>query len=96
MEIIVETGMLANSVNGIRQIQDELQKVMDDIEYLVLSVNGGWQGNAEKAYAGRIVYVKKEYDNIIAFFDEYSKLLSKFKDEYDIQDDELFNRINSI
>lgn len=96
MKVIIDTRQIQAKANEIRLLNNELQKTMEEIESLILSVNGSWQGDAEKAFASRIIFVKREFSNIAAFLNDYSNLLQGFSDGYDEYDDMLCSRINAI
>lgn len=94
MKVHVETSQLKSKSEAMRLIRDELQTNMEQIEALVLSVSGAWQGDAERAYASQILYVKKEFANVISFFNDYTTLIDSFADQYDEHDRELAAKIN--
>lgn len=94
MQIQVDTRRLADKSNDIKLVKNELLSVMEQIEILVLSVNGSWQGDAERAFAEKILYVKQQFSHITAFFEEYSDLLKDFAYKYDQQEAELSSKIN--
>ena len=94
MEIQVNTAQLVQSSNDIKSVKQDLVNTMDQIETLVLSVHGSWQGNAERAFAEKILYVKKQFSGIAAFFDDYAELLKKFASSYEQQEADLSSRIN--
>lgn len=96
MKISVEPAQLQNKSEEILQLKDELEDRMDQIETLVLSVNGAWQGDAEKAFASRIVYVKKQLLGITAFFEDYAQLLKNFSIDYEEYDTELCSKMNLV
>lgn len=94
MKICSDPIQMRNKSNDIRTVSSELQNIMGQIETLVLSVNGQWQGDAERAYASRILFVKKEFSHIMSFFEDYSSLLELFADEYDEFDTSLASKIS--
>ncbi len=96
MKITVDTDRLRSSSANIRAINAELEKNMGDLAFLVESLNGSWQGNAEKAYSSRLVYVRHEFTELERFFDEYAALLSRFADAYLRHEEKLAAEIMSI
>ena len=94
MDIQVNTNALADRSFRIRDLKNELNQTMEHIELLVLSVNGSWQGDAEKAFAEKILYVKHQFSHITAFFEEYAALLDSFAVNYDRQDGDIASKIN--
>lgn len=94
MDIQVEPIKLIEKSNEIKTVTSELTRVMDDIEFLVLSLNGNWQGDAERAFAEKIIFVKKHFSDIATFFNDYSDLLDKFANVYEQQESDLSSKIN--
>ena len=94
MKVQVEPFQLKSKSAAMRLIRDELQTNMEQIEALVLSVSGTWQGDAERAYASQILYIKKEFANVISFFNDYTTLIDSFADQYDANDRDLAAKIN--
>jgi len=94
MNIQVDTSQLNQKSNEIRSLKIDLLNTMDQIELLVLSVNGGWQGDSERAFSEKILYVKKQFASIATFFDDYSELLKNFAYTYEQQESDLSSKIN--
>ena len=94
MNIQVDTSQLVEKSNEIRTLKADLLNTMEQIEILVLSVNGGWQGDAERAFSEKILYVKKQFANIATFFDDYAELLKSFAYTYEQQETDLSSKIN--
>ena len=94
MNIQVDPNQLMEKSNDIRLLEQELLKIMDEIELLVLSVNGSWQGDAEQAFAQKILYVKKQFANIATFFEDYAEVLKTFAYAYEQQEADLSSKIN--
>lgn len=96
MKIAIDTSQVRAKASDIRLLNNELQKTMEEMEDLIFSVNGSWQGDSERAFASRIVFVKREFSNIASFLNDYANLLQSFADAYDEYDDTLCSRINLI
>lgn len=94
MNIQVDTTQLLQRSNDIRSVKIDLMNTMDQIEALVLSVNGSWQGNSERAFSEKILFVKKQFSGIATFFDDYSELLKQFAYSYEQQESDLSSKIN--
>ena len=94
MDIQVDSSQLVEKSNEINILTAEMSKIMENIEILILSVNGGWQGDAEKAFSEKILYVKKNFSPIAAFFKEYAELLKSFAYAYEQQEADLTSKIN--
>ena len=94
MDIQVDSSQLVEKSNEINILTTEMSKIMENIEILVLSVNGGWQGDAEKAFSEKILYVKKNFAPIATFFKDYAELLKSFAYAYEQQEANLASKIN--
>lgn len=94
MNIQVDTSQLVEKSNEVNILTAELLRTMEEIEILVLSVNGGWQGDAEKAFSEKILYVKKHFSHIATFFKDYADLLKNFAYSYEQQESDLASKIN--
>lgn len=94
MDIQVDPLKLVETSNNIKNTTAELRNIMDAIEMLILSVNGSWQGDAEVAFATKIIFVKQQFANIATFLDTYSDLLVDFSIAYEQQDDDLSSKIS--
>lgn len=94
MNIQVDTSQLVEKSNEIKTMRAELLNTMEQIEILILSVNGAWQGDAERAFSEKILYVKKQFANIAAFFDDYAELLKGFAYTYEQQETDLSSKLN--
>ncbi len=96
MRICVDVAGIKDMKNDIQKISDDLRTYMEQVENVVLSIDGEWQGEAEKAYVARIVYVKSQFSTVIEFLEQYIKLLDDFSDQYEEHDKELAAKINLI
>lgn len=94
MNIQVDTSQLAEKSSEIKLLKSDLLNTMEQIEFLVLSVKGNWQGDAEKAFSEKILYVKQQFSHIANFFEDYAELLKKFAYTYEQQESELSSKIN--
>lgn len=94
MKIEVDAITLEEKSNGIKVLNSQLKANIEEIETLILSINGSWQGDAERAYSAQIIAVKNEFNNIFSFFEDYSMLLSGIADQYNAHDEQLSSKIN--
>lgn len=93
MDIQVDTLQLLQKSDEIRGVKSELEDIMAQIEALVLSANGSWQGEAERAFAEKILYVREQFAGIATFFDGYAQLLQSFSSAYEQLDKNLATKI---
>ncbi len=96
MKIQIDPSRLRAKSSDILFLRDELERNLEQIESLVLSSGGSWQGDAARAYASRILFVKKEYRIIHDFFSDYAALLLSIAERYTEHDKDLAAKINLI
>ena len=68
MKITVDTDRMRVVSGEIRTVVDTLRNNMDAIELLVNSMGGEWQGDAGKAYAGRLICVRRDFKQVEHIF----------------------------
>ena len=93
MKINIVPDKLQSNASEILFLKDELCSQMEQIESLILSLNGDWQGEAEKAFASRILYVKSQFSHISQFFEDYANLLKDFSVKYEENDNDISLKI---
>lgn len=96
MRITVDTDRMAAISGAIRTVTGTLRDNMDAMEILVNSLSGEWQGNAGRAYASRILCVRREFREVEHFFEEYASLLSRFAENYRRHEDQLAAKIANV
>ncbi len=96
MKVMIDTRLVRAKASEMRLLNSDLKKTADEIEQLVSSMNGSWQGASERSFASRIVFVKREFSNIASFLNDYAGLLQNFADGYDEYDNTLCSKINAI
>lgn len=94
MRICADPIQMRGKGDAVRTLRAALQNNMDRIESLVLSVNGAWQGDSERAYASKILFIKREFSGILSFLEDYAALLASFADQYDEFDSGLAAKIS--
>ena len=96
MKITVDADRMHSAAAEIRTTVDTLRYNMDTMELLVNSLNGEWQGDAERAFASKIVYVRNEFKEVEQFFREYASLLERFAEEYIRHEDEVTAKVRNV
>lgn len=74
----------------------ELVTVRENTEGLVLSLCGEWQGGAEKAYSGKILYIGRQFKKVEEVLNRISQIMSELSDEYEKLDHNICSAIKSI
>lgn len=74
----------------------ELTTVRESTERLVLCLCGEWQGSAEKAYSGKILYIGRQFKKVEEVIKSISKIMSELSDEYEGLDHKMSCVIKSI
>ena len=93
MEIIADPHRLRTEKSEINFLTESLRSNMNEIEALVLGTNGEWQGDAEVAYAGKIIYVKSQYMKLINFLEQYAEVIGAFAEQYEDYERQLAQKI---
>ena len=96
MEIKVETNELKNYKQEMIGLSEDLENSMKQLEEVVWSLTGEWQGETQKALSDRIILVKARYERLIEFLRAYANLLGDFSDEFENYEHETAQRINLI
>lgn len=96
MKLVTDPDRMYAAGAGIRQLTDILHTNMDSIEYLVRMLDGDWQGDAARAYASKIVHVRREFQAMEQFFQEYSMVLMQIVGEHQRLEDELAAMIRNV
>lgn len=94
MIVSVDTQRLIAVKNEMLLVNNELKKQMQRMEMIVLSVDGEWKGDAEKAYESKLFYMKKQFMKLTEYFDEYAATLGNMADDYENYDTELSSKID--
>lgn len=94
--ISFDTEKMLEKYGEMLSITRQLQNNMNHIEKLVLELNGEWQGQAEKLFAEKIVFVNNRYQRITLFLEEYAEQLKKHAKIYETHEEELIQRLNLV
>lgn len=73
-----------------------IKNIRERTERCVTYLCGEWQGGAEKAYSGKILYVGKQFKKVEEVIDRISRIMSELSDEYEELDDNIGSVIKSI
>lgn len=93
MKICVDTEALDQKCAELRSASAELEDYMNQIESVVLSIGNEWQGDAERAYTARLLYIRQEFRGITGFLEGYAELLETISAKYEAYDKELSSKI---
>jgi uncharacterized protein YukE len=74
----------------------QIKNIRERTERCVIGLCGEWQGAAEKAYSGKILYVGKQFKKVEEVIDRISRIMSELSDEYEELDDTIGSVIKSI
>lgn len=96
MEISVNAEAMLNMAEKTRILKNEIHNEYNQIERLVLSVGADWQGESERAFASRIVYLKKHFEKLESFFEELSDFYEKISARYEEVEKTIINEFNQI
>ena len=74
----------------------QIKNIRERTERCVTYLCGEWQGGAEKAYSGKILYAGKQFKKVEEVIDRISRIMSELSDEYEELDDNIGSVIKSI
>lgn len=94
MKIEVEPTRLHGTAAQLRALSADSEACMDRIAELVFETDGAWRGDAERAFAAKLLLVLGEFRAIHAFADEFAGLLERFADQYEAFDASLAAKID--
>lgn len=94
MKVSVDTEEMHAKCCEIRNICSELNSNMDQIESAVLSIGNEWQGESERAFVAKIIYVRQQFSGITKFLEDYADILDTFSYKYEEHDKDLSLKIN--
>ncbi len=69
----IDAERLGEAGHEMEECRRQMQECMNRIENLVMGLDKSWQGQAELAYADKIIYVKSRYRVLDGFFRECAK-----------------------
>ncbi len=96
MEIKVDTQELMNDKERITYCAEELEGYMNQLEDIIFSVSGEWQGATEVAFTNRLIAMKMLYAKLIKSLDDYAQLIGTIGKEYDEYDRSIAQKINLV
>lgn len=96
MEIKVDTQKLIIEKQKMVAISQELETDMTQLEELIWSLSGEWQGETQKALSEKVYQVKKRYEKLISYIVSYADILGSFSSEYEGFEGEIAQKIDLI
>ena len=96
MEIYVDTVSLRDKCNDMQVVSNDIKVCMNKLESVLIETCEQWEGDAEKAFAGRVLYMKKEYMELVSFIDEYISFVRRASDFYDMKEDEIKSKMGAV
>lgn len=96
MLISVDEMRVKTTCGEIHFLVREKERCMNNIDNLVQSVSGSWQGESEKAYENKIISIRRQYAKLIEFWDSYANLMEEIVNSYEEFEMKYASRINNI
>ena len=94
MKVSVNTEEMREKSCEIRSLCSELNNNMRQIENTILSIGSEWQGDAERAYTAKLIYIRQQYSSVTKFVEDYADMLEIISLQYEEHDKELSAKIN--
>lgn len=74
----------------------KMQENMKRIEQIVMDVRGDWQGEAEKAFEKKLLYVKAQFVPLQQFWKEYAVQIREQAELYAEHESEIRSKLNRV
>lgn len=95
MKIIIDTEAVLLFASGFREIKADLHYEMMRISQLIMSLEGEWKGDAQKAFFKNFVYAIKQYEELEKICDELAEILDISANLYAKIDNEIKLKIQN-
>lgn len=96
MQILIESYEINRKIESIKTVKKDLSDEMIQIEQLINSMGMDWQGESERAFVSKLTFIRKEYDKLIGFYDDFIELLRDISDKDDKLERSIITAINQI
>lgn len=96
MKLTINSDQVRNSGRDLKFFVNDLRANLNGIELLIAGLEGDWQGEAEREYASKIVYVRSEFNELEKFLLDLSEMMDRFADEYDEHEDSVSSKISAV
>ena len=96
MIVRADRDALCDAADQMLLIDKDLKRIQYAIEQIVYSTCTDWQGDAERAFAEKIILINEKFDILHSFVTDYSQKLKVFADAYEEFDTDIAKKINLI
>ncbi len=94
MKVSVNTDELRERCSELRAVCNDLNGNMNRIETAVLSIGNEWQGESERAFVAKLLYIRQQFNDLTNFIEDCTNLMETFATQYEEHDKELSSKIN--
>lgn len=94
--IIFDTEKMKETYVQMMELLHEIRVNMGRIEQLVHETEGDWQGNAEKVFAQKLLFVKEKFVPVYHFWEEYAGWLKEQAEQYEEHESEIHSKLNLV
>ncbi len=95
MKTQIDISRLNRYSEELYNINNQLDNNMQRIENLVLSLGSEWQGCAELAYVAKLLLVRKQFESLTDFINDYVYTLKSIAVDFEEVEKEIYNKIRS-
>ncbi|MCM1244436.1 MAG: WXG100 family type VII secretion target [Roseburia sp.] len=94
--IVFDVEQMKQTSEHIFETFQEIQENMKRIEQIVMDVRGDWQGEAEKAFEKKLLYVKAQFAPVQQFWKEYAVQIREQAELYEEHESEIRSKLNRV
>ena len=96
MEIFVDEIQVKKRCSEIHFIVREMEQCMNDMDWLIKSLNSDWKGEAEIAYDNKLYGIRSHYKKTLTFFDSYATVVEEMMNKYEAIENEYSIKISNV
>ena len=93
MNIYISPDELKRKANEIAVCASTMNENMIRIQNLILGLGVEWQGNAEKAFTAKLLFVKQQFDFLYDSFIDLSETITVIAGEYEETERQLLSKM---
>ena len=83
MKINIDTYEMQQYSGDLQNIIFDLEKNMQRIEGIVLTLQSDWQGDSERIYSNKILVLKKQFSYLLEFVKNQSSLMKDISTDFE-------------
>ncbi|MGN1419679.1 MAG: WXG100 family type VII secretion target [Acutalibacteraceae bacterium] len=93
LNIFVDTEQMKGKADAVLNVAYELNENMNRIENLVLNLGCEWQGESERAFAAKILFVRKQFEALYGFLVDYAEVIKCAANDYENTENQILSQM---